>query len=215
MAGIQKLRRDMSRPQPEGLFARRFHWLLASTCLAGTCFVVSPAVAANWLGTVSADWFTAGNWNPAAVPGSATAVTINNAGTPNPSTINAPGAVAGRVDLGSAGGQSGTLNVAGGTLAATSLFAGILGTGTVNITNGGLLSTTGTARPPTAPIRRVRSPRQAPTRDSIRARCSSPPMRTPTVRSTLRMAHRSRRAGRPSATLPPPPPAPSPSPMPP
>ncbi len=135
----------MSRPQREGSFARRFHWLLTSTCLAGTCFVVSPADAADWLGTVSADWFTAGNWNPAAVPGSATAVTINNAGTPNPATINAPGAVAGRVDLGSAGGQSGTLNVSGGSLAATSLFAGILGTGTVNITSGGLLSTTGNA----------------------------------------------------------------------
>src|SRR3954467_11452311 len=129
MAGTEMLGRDGSRTQPQGLFARRLARLLASTCLAGACFVVSPAIAADWLGTVSANWFTAGNWNPAAVPGSATAVTINNASTPNPSTINAPGAVAGRVDLGSAGGQSGTLNVAGGTLAATSLFAGILGTG--------------------------------------------------------------------------------------
>jgi len=145
MAGHRKLRRDGVRTQPRGLLACRLPWLLTSSCLAGTCVVVSPAVAADWLGTVSADWFTAGNWNPAAVPGAATAVTINNAATPNPSTINAPGALAGRVDLGSAGGQSGTLNVAGGTLAATSLFAGILGTGTVNITGGGLLSTTGTA----------------------------------------------------------------------
>jgi len=145
MADRQTLNRDLTRRQLQGFVARRVRWFLANTCLAGTCIAVSPAVAADWLGTVSADWFTAGNWNPAAVPGSATAVTINNAATPNPATINAPGAVAGRVDLGSAGGQSGTLNVAGGTLAATSLFAGILGTGTVNITNGGLLSTTGTA----------------------------------------------------------------------
>jgi outer membrane autotransporter protein len=115
-------------------------FLLASTAILG----VTPADAADWLGTVSADWFNTGNWNPAAVPTSATDVTINNGGSPNPSTINAP-AVARRVDLGSNAGQSGTLNVNGGTLAATSLFAGIFGTGTVNITSGGLLSTTGTA----------------------------------------------------------------------
>ena len=120
--------------------------LLSTFFISSTAILaVAPASAADWLGTVSADWFTAGNWNPNAVPVAGTAVTINNAATPNPATINAPGALAGRVDLGSAGGQSGTLNVAGGTLAATSLFAGILGTGTVNITNGGLLSTTGTA----------------------------------------------------------------------
>lgn len=115
--------------------------LLASTAVFG----VTPAAAADWFGTVSADWFTAGNWNPTAVPGSATAVNINNAGSPNPATVNAAGATAGAVRLGSNAGQSGTLNVNGGTLAATSLRAGVLGTGTVNITGGGLLSTTGSA----------------------------------------------------------------------
>lgn len=139
--GLSKLNgetRGAGQPAPMRLLSTFF---LSSTAI----LAVTPATAADWLGTVSANWFTAGNWNPAAVPVAGNLVTINNAATPNPATINAPGAVAGRVELGSAGGQSGTLNVAGGTLAATTLFAGILGTGTVNITNGGLLSTTGTA----------------------------------------------------------------------
>ncbi|MGL4263385.1 MAG: hypothetical protein ACRCTX_17365, partial [Afipia sp.] len=67
--------------------ARQFrYFLLASTAI----FSITPVQAADWLGTVSADWFTAGNWNPSAVPGSGTAVNINNAATPNPATINAP-----------------------------------------------------------------------------------------------------------------------------
>lgn len=122
--------------------ARRVRcFLLASTAIFG----VTPAGAADWLGTVSADWFSTGNWNPAAVPGSATAVNINNAGSPNPATVNAAGATAGAVRLGSNVGQSGTLNVNGGTLAASSLLAGVFGTGTVNITGGGLLSTSGSS----------------------------------------------------------------------
>jgi outer membrane autotransporter protein len=115
--------------------------LLASTAVFG----VTSAAAADWFGTVSADWFSAGNWNPTAVPGSATAVNINNAGSPNPANVSAAGATAGAVRLGSNAGQSGTLNVNGGTLAATSLRAGVFGTGTVNITGGGLLSTTGSS----------------------------------------------------------------------
>lgn len=143
MVNVQKLRRDLSRSQPRSFFARQFHWLLASTCLASTCVAVSPATAADWLGTVSADWFTSGNWNPGAVPGSGTAVNINNAATPNPATINAPGAASGTVTLGSTAGQSGTLNVNSGGLAVTgSIYVGLLGSGTLNIT-GGTVSATG------------------------------------------------------------------------
>ena len=120
------------------LSARSIRWLLASSCLA-----VTPVEAADWLGTVSADWFTTGNWNPAAVPGSGTAVNINNAATPNPATINAPGAASGAVTLGSTAGQSGTLNVNSGGLAVTgSIYVGLLGSGTLNI-NGGTVSATG------------------------------------------------------------------------
>lgn len=119
---------------------RRFRcFLLASTAIWGT-----PAEAADWLGTVSADWFTAGNWNPAAVPGSGTAVNINNAGSPNPATINAPGAASGTVTLGSTAGQSGTLNVTSGGLATTgTIYVGLLGTGTMNISGGSVVSATG------------------------------------------------------------------------
>lgn len=107
-------------------------------------FSVTPAEAADWLGTVSADWFTTGNWNPAAVPGSGTAVNINNAATPNPATINAPGAVSGTVTLGSTAGQSGTLNVTSGGLATTgTIYVGLLGSGTLNISGGSIVSATG------------------------------------------------------------------------
>lgn len=115
-------------------------FLLASTALFGSTSVE----AADWLGTVSADWFTSGNWNPAAIPGSGTAVNINNAGSPNPATINAPGAVSGTVTLGSTAGQSGTLNVTSGGLATTgTIYVGLLGSGTLNISGGSIVSATG------------------------------------------------------------------------
>ena len=121
--------------------ARQFrYFLLASTAI----FSVTPAEAADWLGTVSADWFTAGNWSTAAVPGSGTAVNINNAGSPNPATINAPGAASGTLTLGSTGGQSGTLNVTSGGLATTgTIYVGLLGSGTLNISGGSIVSATG------------------------------------------------------------------------
>jgi autotransporter-associated beta strand protein/T5SS/PEP-CTERM-associated repeat protein len=121
--------------------ARQFrYFLLASTAI----FSVTPAEAADWLGTVSANWFTAGNWSTAAVPGSGTAVNINNAGSPNPATINAPGAASGTLTLGSTGGQSGTLNVTSGGLATTgTIYVGLFGSGTLNISGGSIVSATG------------------------------------------------------------------------
>jgi autotransporter-associated beta strand protein/T5SS/PEP-CTERM-associated repeat protein len=118
---------------------RRFgYFLLASTAIWG----VPSAEAADWLGTVSADWFNTGNWNPAAVPVSGTAVNINNAATPNPAIINAPGAASGTVTLGSGGGQSGTLQVTSGGLAVNgSIYVGLLGSGTLNITGGTVSAT--------------------------------------------------------------------------
>src|SRR5262249_116845 len=77
---------------------------------------LTPAEAADWLGGTSSDWFVPGNWNPAAVPGSGTDVTINNGGAPNPADVTAAGATARSIILGNAAGQSGTLNVTGGTL---------------------------------------------------------------------------------------------------
>lgn len=133
--------RSSSGPAPRKAFPHRRLPLL----LAGTCFAVTPANAADWLGTISADWFNPGNWNPAAVPGSGTAVNINNAAIPNPATIGAPGAASGTVTLGSTAGQSGTLNVASGGLAVNgSIYVGLLGSGTLNI-SGGTVSSTGLA----------------------------------------------------------------------
>ena len=117
---------------------RLHNLLLTSVAVLATG---APANAADWLGGTSSDWFVPGNWNPAAVPGSATGVTINNGGTPNPANITAAGAQAQSVDIGTAGGQSGTLNVNGGALAiGTSLQAGNNGSGTVNITSGGTVN---------------------------------------------------------------------------
>lgn len=100
-----------------------------------------PALAADWLGTTSTDWFTAGNWSPAVVPTGSIDVTINNNGSPNAATIGTSGAVAKAVTLGSAVGQSGTLNVTGGTLSGvTTLTVGDFGSGTVNISNAGTVS---------------------------------------------------------------------------
>lgn len=103
--------------------------------------LASPALAADWLGTASSDWFTAGNWSPAAVPTGSIDVTINNGGSPNPATIGASGAVAKNVTLGSSVGQSGTLNVTGGTLSGiTTLTVGDFGSGTLNISGGGTVA---------------------------------------------------------------------------
>ena len=120
-------------------FASRGLFLLSGSTIA--LLLASPAPAADWLGTTSADWFTAGNWNPAGVPTSSTNVTINNGGTPNAATIDTAGAVAQLLTLGSATGQSGTLNVTGGTLSSvTTMTVGDFGSGTVNISNGGTVT---------------------------------------------------------------------------
>lgn len=114
-----------------------------SVLLSGSAMLLlasGAAHAADWLGTTSPDWFAAGNWAPAAVPGAATDVAIDNGGAPNPATINAAGAVARKVTLGSGAGQSGTLNVAGGALSGvTTLTVGDYGSGTVAISGGGTL----------------------------------------------------------------------------
>lgn len=108
--------------------------LLGSVAIAGA----TPAEAADWTGASSQDWFSSGNWNPASVPTSGTAVTIDNGGT---ATIGAAGAAASKVTLGSNGGQSGTLNVTGGTLTATgAVTVGDFGSGTLNLSNGGTVN---------------------------------------------------------------------------
>src|SRR4029077_18143435 len=64
-----------------------------------------------WLGTASNDWFTAGNWIPAAVPNATDTVTIDTT-SPNTTVINGGTAAAQQTFVGAA--SNGTLNIAGG-----------------------------------------------------------------------------------------------------
>ena len=98
-----------------------------------------------WTGGTSTDWFTAGNWNPATVPGSGTSVQINT-GAPNPTVVGAAGAQANQLTLGNGLGQTGDLTISGaGTLALTNtfglFFVGEFGNGDVTVSGGGTLTT--------------------------------------------------------------------------
>lgn len=119
---------------------------LTGLCLVLSCAGTGTARAQTlWTGASSSDWFTAGNWNPAAVPGSATSVQLNTA-TPNPTVIGTAGAQANQLTLGNAVGQTGNLTINGvGTLSLTNtggLFAvGEFGKGEVTVSGGATLTT--------------------------------------------------------------------------
>jgi T5SS/PEP-CTERM-associated repeat protein len=88
--------------------------LIGSTALTGVSLsLVGPARAGSpvWLGTASNDWFTAGNWIPAAVPNATDTVTIDTT-SPNTTVINGGTAAAQQTFVGAA--SNGTLNIAGG-----------------------------------------------------------------------------------------------------
>jgi len=55
----------------------------------------------NWTGTISTDWFAAGNWN-AGIPTAATDANINTA-TPNATVVGAAGATALNLAVGATG----------------------------------------------------------------------------------------------------------------
>jgi T5SS/PEP-CTERM-associated repeat protein len=124
----------------------------------------APSPAADWLGTVSNDWFTAGNWSPAGVPTAGTDVSIDTT-VANPAVVNAPGAEAQYLGVGHFG--AGMLNILNGGSLSTSfgiigyipglsgtvivdgensawinseLNVGFFGTGTLTIRNGGVVS---------------------------------------------------------------------------
>ena len=77
------------------------------------------------------------------MPGAGVDVKINNGAASNSATIVAPGALARAVEIGTAVGQSGRLNVASGalTIGAGGLTIGNLGSGSFNISGGGTVST--------------------------------------------------------------------------
>jgi T5SS/PEP-CTERM-associated repeat protein len=90
---------------------------LTAALLAPSAFAGTP----SWLGTVSNDWFTAGNWSPAAVPTAGDIGVTVDTNSPNPAVIN------------------------GGAAAGQQIFVGSIGSGSLTIQNGGVLnSTTGT-----------------------------------------------------------------------
>ena len=74
----------------------------------------SSRAQTNWTGTISSDWFTAGNWN-AGIPTSATSANIDTA-TPNATVVGAAGATV------------------------QNLAVGLVGTGILTIQNGGTVS---------------------------------------------------------------------------
>ena len=74
----------------------------------------SSRAQTDWTGTISSDWFTAGNWN-AGVPTSATSANIDSA-TPNATVVGAAGATV------------------------QNLAVGLVGTGILTIQNGGTVS---------------------------------------------------------------------------
>jgi hypothetical protein len=85
---------------------RLLQWLLLAT-------VAMPVMAApvTWVGT-TADWFNAGQWNPAAVPTSADDASVNNGGTAQASS-EAPAARSLSVGAGAAGAPRGGVSVSG------------------------------------------------------------------------------------------------------
>src|SRR5438445_10410 len=108
---------------------------LASTALISLGQPIAATAAEIWTGTASTDWFTAGNWNPAAVPTSSDDVTLN-ATFPNPTVINGANAAAHYLYLGTIDSYTGSLTIKGGaTLASTAGFVGHLSNA-----NGGAVS---------------------------------------------------------------------------
>jgi outer membrane autotransporter protein len=129
--------------------------------------VVSTHAQTNWTGTVSSDWFTAGNWN-AGVPAAGTIANINTV-TPNPTVVGTAGAAALNLAVGQSGtgmltilgggtltntlgavgngpGSQGTVTVTGPGATWTNtgtIQIGGLGTGTLTIQNGGTVNSGG------------------------------------------------------------------------
>jgi hypothetical protein len=93
----------------------------AGSARAATC-------SDNWTGSVSSDWFTAGNWSTSSVPTSSTDVCISN------STVNIDG------DGGHGGAVANSLTLSGSTL---NIAGGTDGTlGSLELANGGSIDPT-------------------------------------------------------------------------
>ncbi len=60
-----------------GKHSVRVNHVTLSILLSLSC-ISSTAIAGEWNGSASDDWFEASNWSPAATPDPSTAATINN-----------------------------------------------------------------------------------------------------------------------------------------
>ncbi|WP_292190062.1 autotransporter domain-containing protein [Mesorhizobium sp.] len=115
---------------------------LTSTALVGLGQPIAATAAETWTGAASTNWFTAGNWNPAAVPTSSDDVTLN-ATFPNPAVINAANAAAHTLFMGTIASYTGSLTITnGGTLTDTAAFVGYVSNsgGSVNVGAGSVWS---------------------------------------------------------------------------
>jgi outer membrane autotransporter protein len=146
--------------------AHASHLALAGGCVALVGLALSTeAAATDWTGTVSTDWYTAGNWDLNALPTSADSVVVNATGI-NPTLINGGIASAAtttvglnndglltisnggilngsQARLGELFGSTGTATVmgAGSVWNAEGMVVGYSGTGTLNILNGAKVDT--------------------------------------------------------------------------
>jgi outer membrane autotransporter protein len=98
------------------------------------------ALASDWVGTTSSDWFTGGNWStPVGVPTNASNVFVDTA-IPNLALINGGNADAQTITIGNAAGSNGTLAIVnGGTLnnVVGTIGGGPNAAGTVTVTGAG------------------------------------------------------------------------------
>jgi T5SS/PEP-CTERM-associated repeat protein len=85
--------------------------LIGSTALTGVALAPAHAAVPSWLGTVSTDWFAAGNWSTSAVPTAVDNVTIDTT-SPNATVINGAVAAAQHTFVGAV--SNGNLAIVGG-----------------------------------------------------------------------------------------------------
>ncbi|MDX8503547.1 autotransporter outer membrane beta-barrel domain-containing protein [Mesorhizobium sp. VK4C] len=105
---------------------------LTSTALIGLG-QPSATAAEIWTGAASTDWFTAGNWNPTAVPTSSDDV-ILDAAFPHPAVVNAANAAAHNLFVGTIASYTGSLTITnGGTLADTTSYLGYASNASGNV----------------------------------------------------------------------------------
>jgi T5SS/PEP-CTERM-associated repeat protein len=113
--------------------------LLGTTSVAALGLVLAattPSGATDWTGTISTDWFTAGNWS-AGIPTSAVNAIIDTV-APHATVVGVPGAQADRLSVGNSG--TGTLTIQGGGTVSNNIgFIGVNSgsTGTVTVTGAG------------------------------------------------------------------------------